>query len=121
MAKASPEKFVIVTVPQEAWDVLHETLQMDSESSSFDHKLRDQILKALDSIEALNYRKVGRKWRWVLKMPEDAWDVLWETLSMDARSKWFDEDLKKEIRRALDRVEVEYVSPRDWSPRWSGG
>lgn len=120
-SKALLPKGVFVTVPEETWDFLHETLQMDSESSSFDRDLRDQIKEALASIEAVDRRKVGKKWVWALKMPADSFDLLYETLSFDAQSKWVDKNLRKQIDRGLDRIEVHVLSPRDWSPRWSGG
>jgi hypothetical protein len=41
-----------------------------------------------------------------LRVPEDAWNLLSETLHMDASSGSFDEDLRGEIRAALDRVRV---------------
>lgn len=42
----------------------------------------------------------------VLRMPEDAWDTLSETLQMDAVAKNFGQDLRKEITKALGQVEV---------------
>lgn len=118
MAKREPPKAVIVTVPVDSWNVLLDTLKEDSESGSFDQELRDQITGALDAVEALDQKWIRRKSYWVLKIPKKHWDVMEETLIMDANSKWFDADLKKRIRKALDRVEVEELSPRDWSPRW---
>jgi hypothetical protein len=41
-----------------------------------------------------------------LKVPRDAWDLLEETLCMDAESSAFDEVLRQEISDALSQVEV---------------
>jgi hypothetical protein len=37
--------------------------------------------------------------------PEGAWNTVMETLEMDAQSSAFDEDLRKEIGRAYDKLE----------------
>jgi len=41
-------------VPAHSWDVMAETLAMDSESSSFDPDLRRQISEALQSVEVVD-------------------------------------------------------------------
>jgi hypothetical protein len=43
--------FVIVRLPQEAWEKLRETLELDSKSSAFDPELRKEIREALDQVE----------------------------------------------------------------------
>lgn len=42
----------------------------------------------------------------LLRIPEDAWDVIWETLMLDSESSAFDSDLRSQIKDALDRVQV---------------
>ena len=51
---AKPEKlYVVLRMPKDSWDTLSETLEMDSESGSFDRDLRKDIRKALDSVEVM--------------------------------------------------------------------
>ncbi len=45
--------FVYLRVPEAAWATLEETLEMDSHSSAFDSKLRDEISAALDQVKNL--------------------------------------------------------------------
>jgi hypothetical protein len=42
---------VMVCMPTWAWNILIETLEMDSVSGAFDRALRQDILRALDAIE----------------------------------------------------------------------
>ena len=57
---AKPEKlYVVLRMPQDSWDTLSETLEMDSESGSFDRDLRKDIRKALDSVEVLEVLDEG--------------------------------------------------------------
>jgi hypothetical protein len=42
---------ILLSVEAEDWDLLCETLFMDSQSGAFDRKLRDDIIKALDAVE----------------------------------------------------------------------
>lgn len=49
----SSDDFVYLKIPSSAWDLLLETLQLDSESSAFDLALRKDLSKALDEIEHL--------------------------------------------------------------------
>jgi len=42
----------------------------------------------------------------VLRMPEDAWETLRETLKLDSVSKAFDRELRKKISAALAKVEA---------------
>jgi len=44
-------KQVTLVMPDWAYEIIMETLYMDAESSSFDLELRDEIKKALDTIE----------------------------------------------------------------------
>lgn len=44
-------EYVTVRLPQDAWDKLKETLELDSESSAFDPELRKEIREALDQVE----------------------------------------------------------------------
>jgi len=44
-------EYDIIKVPKEHLDLMLETLYLDSESSIFDYELREDITKALDSIE----------------------------------------------------------------------
>lgn len=44
-------KFVLLQVPADAWDTLHETLAVDTTSTAFDPKLRKEIRKALDGVK----------------------------------------------------------------------
>jgi len=41
----------------------------------------------------------------MIRLPQDAWDKLRETLELDSKSSAFDPELRKEIRAALDQVE----------------
>lgn len=45
------QKYVKLRIPEEDWELLAETLHMDSKSSTFDHSLRNDIAKALDNIQ----------------------------------------------------------------------
>jgi hypothetical protein len=47
-----------------------------------------------------------------LRVPESAWRLLEETLTVDSQSGAFDPSLRKEIRAALDKVEELETSPR---------
>lgn len=104
------KRTITIKVPEAAWNVLHETLEMDSQSSSFDPGLRKEIEKALDAVKALDLKEVGKRWpreeRWTLKMPDWAWDTIAETINMDMNSKWFDEDLRQAIEEAYEQIEV---------------
>jgi len=44
----------VVVLPQDAWNTLYETLQMDAGSSAFDLELRKSISEALDQINEFN-------------------------------------------------------------------
>lgn len=44
----------IIIVPEDAWEILFETLEMDCESSVFDPKLRKQIKAALNTVRTFN-------------------------------------------------------------------
>ncbi len=46
-----------------------------------------------------------------IRLPQDAWEKLTETLALDAKSSAFDPELRKEIREALDQVEHVTASP----------
>lgn len=104
------KRTVTIRVHEEAWDVLHENLEMDSKSSSFDRDLRKEISKALDSIKATEHKEIGKRWpretRWTLRMPAWAWDTISETLEMDMNSKWIDKELREQIEEAYEQVEV---------------
>ncbi len=47
---------VVIVAPAEAWDLLRETLEVDSRSSAFDKDLRGQICEALESLVVLGQR-----------------------------------------------------------------
>lgn len=42
----------------------------------------------------------------VVKIPLSAWRVLLETLSLDAASSSFDDNLRRELRKAMNSVEI---------------
>jgi hypothetical protein len=44
----------VVALPQDAWNTLYETLQMDADSSVCDHDLRKSISNALDQVSEFN-------------------------------------------------------------------
>ena len=46
-----------------------------------------------------------------IRLSQDAWEKLRETLELDAKSSAFDPELRKEIREALDQVEYVTDSP----------
>ena len=46
-----PKKYVMLRIPEESWELLCETLYMDSESNNFSTALRGDLKKALDQIE----------------------------------------------------------------------
>ena len=52
-AEAPPQSDVIMRAPQQAWELLHETLQLDAQSKAFDAQLRKDIADALAQVEAL--------------------------------------------------------------------
>ena len=103
-------KTVTIRVPEEAWDVLLETLEMDAQSSAFDPALRKEIARALKAVRAIEHKEIGKRWprkiRWTLEIPRWAWDTMEETLQMDSASKWIDKGIRKEIENALEEVEV---------------
>lgn len=43
----------VLLIPNEAWETLHETLQMDTQSSAFDPDLRREIKQALDQVRPI--------------------------------------------------------------------
>lgn len=47
----------------------------------------------------------------VIKVPVKAWDLLFETLTLDSKSSIFDPKLRLEIRGALEQVRTVY---RGW-------
>lgn len=47
---------VVIVAPADAWDLLRETLKVDSQSSAFDKDLRGQICEALESLVVLRQR-----------------------------------------------------------------
>jgi len=49
----SPAAETVVFAPQDSWDLLQETLEMDAKSHAFDQDLRSEILKALARITVL--------------------------------------------------------------------
>ncbi len=49
--------------------------------------------------------------RAIIRLPQEAWQKIRETLELDARSSAFDPELRKEIREALDQVEHVTASP----------
>ena len=46
-----PTQYVVIRLPQDAWDKLTETLELDANSSAFDPELRKEIGEALDQVE----------------------------------------------------------------------
>jgi hypothetical protein len=52
--KIATKDTVMLIVPNEVWDLLHQTLVMDSNSGAFDQKLREQISKALHQVERVS-------------------------------------------------------------------
>lgn len=49
---------IVLLVPEDAWCVLEETLQLDSVSSAFDAPLRLDIAKALKAVRQVNLDEV---------------------------------------------------------------
>lgn len=103
-------RYVIIQVPEAAWKVLHDHLEMDEQSGSFDRDLRKEIGRALDAIYAIGLKEVGKRWpleeRWTLKMPAWAWDTIAETLNMDMTSKWTPKELREPLEAAYEQIEV---------------
>lgn len=52
-AEGSPQQYVTIRAPEQAWELLHETLQLDVQSKAFDPELRAEIAKALEQVEVL--------------------------------------------------------------------
>ena len=52
-AEGSPQRYVTIRAPEHAWELLHETLQMDAQSKAFDAELRKDIAEALAQVEVL--------------------------------------------------------------------
>ncbi len=48
-----PGEQVTIRLPQETWEKLRETLELDAKSSAFDPKLREEIREALDQVEGV--------------------------------------------------------------------
>ena len=46
----------VLCVPQDAWNILNETLKLDSHSKAFSHDLRSQIADALNQVEDVTDR-----------------------------------------------------------------
>ena len=44
-------EYITIHLPQEAWEKLRETLELDAKSSAFDPELRKEIREALDQVE----------------------------------------------------------------------
>ena len=53
LATKTAPKCTVLLVPDDAWDVLRETLEVDSESSAFDPDLRHAIKAALDQVQTI--------------------------------------------------------------------
>lgn len=127
--KKARRSHVTVRIPEAAWDLLAETLRMDSKSSAFDPDLRREIAEAYESVRLVRTEeipigelreaygpdyagsgKTGPK-EWsprekvvTLRVPEDAWSMLTETLYLDSESGAFDDDLRKAIAAALELI-----------------
>lgn len=41
------ERRLLISIPEDSWDILEETLESDSKSSAFDENLREEISEAL--------------------------------------------------------------------------
>ena len=39
-----------------------------------------------------------------IKIPEDKWNLISETLNMDCQSNWIDEKIRKDIQDALNSI-----------------
>lgn len=61
------------------------------------------------SIEIITHACRGKKT--VVVFNDDDWEILSETLDLDARSGNFDEELRKDILRALDRAVTIEIAP----------
>ncbi len=44
-----------------------------------------------------------------ITLPDEAWDVLAETLSLDIDSGFIDPELRKEIEKAFEQVQIDRV------------
>lgn len=53
-------KWITVTLPEDNWDLIVETLEMDASSSVFDRELREQLRQALDSIVVIETREAKK-------------------------------------------------------------
>ena len=47
-------KLQVIAVPYDAWELLWETLEMDSQAGNFDPELRRRIREALDQVNAVD-------------------------------------------------------------------
>ena len=50
---AKETKYTYLKVPSSEWNLLEETLYMDSESSSFDYELREELTEALETVQTI--------------------------------------------------------------------
>jgi len=89
--------------------VINDLLSKDGVDSETWYRDSGKVLEAMVAQLAPAFRRgegEQKKQKMVtLRVPGKAWDLLAETLAMDARSKAFDPDLRRRVGKALDEVQ----------------
>jgi len=123
------EPVVVLSVPQDAWRVLEETLLVDARSSAFDADLRDSIRRALARVVTLNApAELLQAARGALEWAEQTggWDApCWQRLKTAVRNAGAEmapEDVATALRRIFDILYLdmdskgEFHKPdKDWN------
>lgn len=94
---------VMVVTNLKDWDLIEETLALDAESAAFDPTLRWQIGEALDALEDGTTHQ-GRKV--VARARAKDWELLRETLRVDALSKRIPRHEREDLQAALNRLVI---------------
>lgn len=100
--KKQSDAVMIVARPKD-WDLLEESLQLDADSSAFDSTLRWRIREALDALEVGTTHQ-GRKV--VVRAKAKDWELLDETLRVDAQSTRIPKHEREDLQTALKRLVV---------------
>ena len=53
MAKKTEEKWTYIRVPESAWDIISETIDMDIDSHFIAHNIRIELRRAIEKVEHL--------------------------------------------------------------------
>ena len=93
---------MIVARPKD-WDLLEESLRLDADSSAFDAALRWRIREALDALEVGTTHQ-GRKV--VVRAKSKDWELLDETLRVDAQSSRLPKHDREDLQAAIKRLVV---------------